>query len=415
MLVHGRHSAAEDWRRVWLHASLAFMSLLAWRSSAVAWIMLVMFACAEVRAQSEAQSEDAARAEWIEGSGFAAPTQSSATAPPMAADGTGAEPPMAEAVDARGAWPIAAALVLGPVAHGAGHFVAGQTGTGLKLLAAEGLGVLATVAGLAGLAATGASEKTTAPLAGLAALGVGLFGTSLLADVYGVVTPPGGFGQPVLRPALLAEAGLYGVIDPVFDYNALAHLNGRAFLGRHSLALEGYFGVDHSNQRLRGVYAYRFIECDAATYLEAELGAVHHRYAPEHFSMTFAEAAISGRLSLGRVAPTLQGAFVDGAFGLAFGGHRYFDLETESDSMLLMRVAFGVFIGDGGSWTLYYDHRHDGYAAGLKMFGLGSGVLGHIGTALQYFFSPDWGVAVRAETGSAHVLGASVLFRRKRW
>jgi len=83
--------------------------------------------------------------------------------------------------------------------------------------------------------------------------------------------------------------------------------------------------------------------------------------------------------------------------------------------MLLMRVAIGFFIGDGGSWTLYYDHRHDGYAAGLKMFGLGSGVLGHIGTAVQYFVSPDWGVAVRAETGSAHVLGASVLFRRKRW
>lgn len=317
--------------------------------------------------------------------------------------------------EASRAWPIAAAVVLGPAVHGAGHFVAGQAATGLRLLAAEGIGVLAAASGLAGLAATGASEKTTAPLAGLAAFGVGLFVASFMADVYGVVAPPGGFGHPVLRPALVAEAGIVGVIDPVFDYDALAHLAGRAFVDRHSLSLEGYAALDHNNQRARVLYAYRFIECDAATYLEAELGAVHHRYAPEQFSMTFAEAAISGRLSLAHLAPTLHGAFLDGAFGLAFGGHRYFDVETESDSMLLIRIGFGVFIGDGGSWRLYYDHRHDGYAAGLKMTGLGSGVLGHIGTSVQYFFSSHWGVGVHAETGSAHLLGASLLFRRMRW
>jgi len=413
--LRSRQRAAKDWRRSKPHASLAHMSLLAWRSAAVAWILLILLPHGAARAQFGANSDEAARAATTATMDGPAPSSESAaraaavSAPqPLAAN---ASPP----VDARGGLPVAAALVLGPAVHGAGHFVAGQTATGWKLVAAEGLGVLATVAGLGALAATGASEKTTAPLAGLAAFGVGLFGTSFLADLYGVVTPPGGIGQPVLRPALLAEAGIQAVIDPVFDYNALAHVNGRTFLGRHSLALEGHFGVDHSNQRLRGIYAYRFIECDAATYIEAELGGVHHRYALEQFAMTFAEAAVSGRLSLGHVAPTLQGAFVDGAFGLAFGGHRYFDRLTESDSMLLIRIAFGLFIGDGGSWTLYYDHRHDGYAAGLKMFGLGSGVLGHVGTALQYFFSPQWGVAVRAETGSAHVLGASVLFRRMRW
>ena len=130
--------------------------------------------------------------------------------------------------------------------------------------------------------------------------------------------------------------------------------------------------------------------------------------------MSFAEAAISGRLALERVAPTLQGAFVEGTFGTAFGAHRYFDVETESDNMLLLRVGFGFFIGDGGSWLLYYDHRHDGYAAGLKIPGIGSGVLGHAGMLLQYYVSQEWGFALRAESGSAHVLGASLLFRRKR-
>jgi hypothetical protein len=163
------------------------------------------------------------------------------------------------------------------------------------------------------------------------------------------------------------------------------------------------------------MYAYRFYERDAVTYLELDLGAVHHRFAPEHFSTSFAEAALSGRLGLEHIGRTLQGAFMEGALGLAFGAHRYFGAATESDSLLLLRIGFGFVIGDGGSWTVYYDHRHDDYAAGLKMSGLGSGVLGHFGTALQCYLAPQWGVAVRAETGSAHVVGLSLLFRRKRW
>ena len=324
-------------------------------------------------------------------------------------------PPTAAAPDAptREAWPIAASLVLGPLAHGAGHFVAGESSTALQLLAAEGIGVLAAGAGLGALALTGASEKTAAPLIGLTALGAGLLAASFLADVYGVVAPPGGFGQAVLRPAVQAEAGVFAVIDPVFAYDALAYVSGRAWLGRHSLLLEAHVAVDHDNQRLRGIYAYRLFERDAATYCDVELGAVHHRFAPEQFSMTFAEAAVSGRFGLEHFAPTLQGAFVEGTFGMALGAHRYFDVDTESDELLLLRVGFGFFIGDGGSWLLYYDHRHDGYAAGLKVPGIGSGVLGHAGMLLQYYVSQDWGVALRAETGSAHVLGVSLLFRRK--
>lgn len=377
--------------------SLARMSCrsCAWRS----WLALLIFSllpCAEARAQS-----------------LAAPIQVQQQLPLPAADP--APPDDTDGVAAHGGWPIAAALVLGPIAHGAGHFVAGERSAAWQLLAAEGIGILAGAAGLGALAVTGASEKTLAPLVGVTAFGVGLFAASFLADVYGVVAPSGGFGYPVLRPALVAEAGVFGVIDPLFDYNALAHVNGRAFLGAHSLMLEGYVALDHDNQRVRGIYAYRLLEQDAATYLEAELGAVHHRFAPEHFSQSFGEAAISGRLGLHHISSTMQGAFVEGAFGLAFGAHRYFNVETESDGMLLLRVGFGLFIGDGGSFLFYYDHRHDGYAAGLKIPGLASGVLGHIGAALQYYLSPQWGFSVRAETGSAHVLGLSLLYRRKRW
>lgn len=341
--------------------------------------------------------------------------QSSAVAAPSVASTTPEAPPEPPASAARRALSIASALVLGPVVHGMGHFTAGQPSAGLRLLAAEGIGLAAAAAGLGGLALTGASEKTVVVLAGVGAFGAGLFATSFLADVYGVVAPRGGFGSAELRPALVVDAGAVSVIDPLFDYDVLARVDTRAFFGRHSLLFEGDFGMDHDNQRLRGMYAYRFVEADVATYVEAELGAVHHRFAPEQFSMTFAEVAISGRLELGHISPTMAGAFVDGRFGLAFGGHRYFDVATESDGMLLMRMGFGFFIGDGGSWSLYYDHRHDGYTAGMKLPGLFSGTLGHVGTALQYYFSSQWGAGVHAETGSAHVIGLAVSYRRKQW
>lgn len=372
-----------------------------------AWLVLAQHLCGSAAAQPAAEPQAQ--------HGVAA--SRAATASRMATrTATEAQPESsAEPAPAVRVWPMAAALVAGPIAHGAGHLVAGQTRTGLRLLAGEGLGLLGIAAGLAGLALTGASEKTALPLSGITALGAGLFASSLLADIYGVATPSEALGRAVYRPALVAEAGLLRVIDTLFAYDALAYLRGRTFVGRHSLTLQATLAMDHDNQRLRGMYAYRLAQLDAATYLDAELGAVHHRFAPERFSMTFAEASLSGRLGLAHIGPTLRGAFVEGAFGVGFGAHRYFDIETESDSLLLIRLGFGFFIGDGGSWTLYYDHRHDGYAGGMKLPGLASGVLGHVGSCLQYYLTPDWGLALRAESGSAHLLGLSVLYRRKRW
>lgn len=386
------------------------------RSSGVVWLVVLSLVCASARAQPDQQQSAPT------GQAPAAPARASAT---TASDGSttrGDQPTQARApagspqpTAGSRALPIAAAVVAGPIVHGVGHWVAGEDRTGLRLFAAEGVGVLATAAGLAGLALTGASEKTALPLSALVATGMGLFTTSLLADLYGVVVPAGGFGEFVLRPALVTEAGLIRVIDPVFDYDVLGYLGGRAYFGRHGLALQATFGLDHANQRLRGIYVHRLIEQDASTYLELEIGAVHHRFAPERFSMSFAEGSIGGRIGLNHVGPSLRGAFVEGAFGVAFGAHRYFDLETESDSMMLVRLGFGFVIGDGGAWTIYYDHRHDGYAAGMKAPGLGSGVLGHVGTELRYYFLPEWGASLYAQSGSAHLLGLSLLFRRKRW
>ncbi|MDH5671614.1 MAG: hypothetical protein OEZ06_05655 [Myxococcales bacterium] len=311
--------------------------------------------------------------------------------------------------------PTITAVVPGLLVHGTGHFVAGETRTGYRLLAAEGAGLGLMVAGIAGLAVTGASPKTIGPFIAVSALGGGLFGSSALADIYGVLAPEGGFGRPLLQPALELEVGPRYVRDPIFDYDAFSHVAATSWLGDVRVQLSGWLGLGHDNQRLRALGAYRLLRSGQGSYIDLELGASHHRFAPERFSTSFAEASVTGRLELSVLGRTLAGSFFDYGLGYALGANRQFDTSTESDEMMLARFGFGFFIGDGGDVTLYYDHRHDGFAAGLKVPGLGSGPLGHFGLHVRHFFSEDMGASLFAESGSAYVVGLSLLLRRRTW
>jgi hypothetical protein len=82
---------------------------------------------------------------------------------------------------------------------------------------------------------------------------------------------------------------------------------------------------------------------------------------------------------------------------------------------LLASFGFGMYLDHRGSeLLLYYDHRHDDYAAGLKITGLGSGVAGHFGTASRVYFDDSWGVGLDAQIGSAAVVSLSALFRAEK-
>jgi hypothetical protein len=60
---------------------------------------------------------------------------------------------------------------------------------------------------------------------------------------------------------------------------------------------------------------------------------------------------------------------------------------------------------------VFYDHRHDGYAGGLLMPGLGSGVAGQLGVRGRWFFDERYGIAAEGMFGSAIVAGASLVVR----
>ena len=80
-----------------------------------------------------------------------------------------------------------------------------------------------------------------------------------------------------------------------------------------------------------------------------------------------------------------------------------------------MNFALGAYLGNpsrrGGEARVYYDHRHDDFAAGLKLESLGSGPLGHFGTDLRYYLTSHFGAHLDFQVGSAYVTSLSVLYR----
>ncbi|HEX6245763.1 MAG TPA: hypothetical protein VFZ61_32790, partial [Polyangiales bacterium] len=89
-------------------------------------------------------------------------------------------------------------------------------------------------------------------------------------------------------------------------------------------------------------------------------------------------------------------------------------VENNAFGMLLARFGFGVYVGSGprsGEAQLYYDHRHDDFAAGLGVKGIASGPLGHFGLSGRYYVTQAWGASALIELGSAVVAGLNLCYR----
>ena len=323
-----------------------------------------------------------------------------------------------------------AAVVPGVVVHGMGHYVAGETTTGNRLLLAEGVGLgLVFGAGYA-IVATGASRYVVGPAAATVIFGVGLFGTSFLADVYGSVSPDSAAAGRRARPPawMETELGYRHISDPIFSYEDFVVESVSMRSGRLRLTPSGWFSLGADNARYRIEGAYRFLGATPGAFdrpvmndhLDAVLGLVHHRFSTERFTRSSMELAVDTRYDLGHVGRTLRGAFVEASAGYSFGRIDYdiqgIEVPADFDDLLLARFGFGaVFRGKskpGSEARVYYDHRHDDFAGGLIMEGLGSGVAGHFGIDARWFFTPALGVSAHAEVGSAFVTGLSILFRR---
>jgi hypothetical protein len=319
---------------------------------------------------------------------------------------------------------LGVALVPGLLVHGAGNFVLNRKQTALRLLLLQGIGLGMLAVGGTVIATTGAARDFVGPAAALTMLGGGLFTLSAAADIYGVLAPPGGAGlDPGWVPRLEAELGYRAVYDPQFAHRhfLVNGLKGRA--GAFRLAPSVWSSPDTANQRLRVELAYRFFGPEPGTrrtdgnFIEAEVAYTDHRFGFEDFALRTVESSVAARWDLGTYDPFLAGSFLDFAVGV--GNQLYFygaELPgPQSFTLLLGRFGFGVYLGDqwplGGYVRAYYDHRHDGFAAGLLTPGLGSGVIGHFGLDGVYYLSRYWGLRAEAQIGAAAVAGLSGLFR----
>jgi hypothetical protein len=245
-----------------------------------------------------------------------------------------------------------------------------------------------------------------------------------LADIYGMLAPEGGTGSPPRTlPAIETRLGFAYVYDPNFAYGWFVAPGLDVRMRSFRLSALAHFALDDDNARMRAAVAYRFFgpgprgtsAAKDGSYLDAEFALTNHDYKSNGFSVTTGELNVQGRLDLVRVGPTLRGSFAELAFGFAYAAHRYAGIGTAVNDLLTPRFAFGMYLGHTGyprgEVAAYYDHRHDGFAGGMKMRGLGSGIAGNFGFSGRIYPSRVWGFAFDAGAGSAYVGQASLLFR----
>jgi hypothetical protein len=353
---------------------------------------------------------------------------SGSTEPGFSSPEPEARSPKPEALHARPRLlPATTAVVPGLLVHGAGHFALGEPRTARSLLLMEGIGLGLFLSGGLTIVFTGASRYFVAPAATATMLGFGLFSTSYLADIYGTAATDGNAALSRYRlPASWeTELGYRRIEDPEFDHHDFMVERVSRQIGALRLSPSGMFSLRGDTARYRVEAQYRLAgnvdnpSPRDISFVDVTFGLVHQRHHPEHFTRSSAELSVDGRYDLARLGPTLRGAFIELGAGYALGRVDYnlsgLTVPSDLEHLLLGRVGFGVTLrgqsAPGSEALVYYDHRHDDYVAGLKLSGIGSGVLGHFGFSTRWFFNDSVGISLDAQAGSAYLGGASLLFR----
>jgi hypothetical protein len=322
---------------------------------------------------------------------------------------------------------VGAAIVPGFALHGAGHYALDEKRTARRLFVVEAVSVGLLAIGGATIFFTGNSRYLAAPAIVAAMTGGGLFASAYFADIYGAASRDGAAVSSRLRAptAWETELGYRRVYDPQYEYRDFLVERVSSQLGAFRFSPSAWFSTRGDTARYRLEGEYRLVGAtgtetpDDASFLDVTLAFVHQRHRPERFAKGNAELSLDGRYDLGRLGPTLRGAFIEAGLGYAVGRVDYdavgVAVPSDYEHLLLARWAFGLVLrgmsAPGSEVLVYYDHRHDDYAAGLLSRGIGSGVFGHFGLEARWFFNDHVGVSADFQVGSSYLGGASVLFR----
>ncbi|RJS20069.1 hypothetical protein DRW03_20080 [Corallococcus sp. H22C18031201] len=318
--------------------------------------------------------------------------------------------------------PAVAAVVPGLVLHGLGPWLAGDAKTGRQLFALEGAGLGLIAVGGVPIVLTGASRRTIGPLYAVTLAGAGLFSISALSNLYAVMAPvvePG--VVPASLPPLELEMGYQYVHDPAFQYDHFVALGAVARVSAFRLEAAARMAPGEGNTRVRAGGAYRLMGAPEQTLgqgdgtsLDAELFALYHRFPTEGFTVGGGEAGLRGRYAMARLSPRLEGAFAEASLGMSFQGYSYPGPPSDDNlhEQLLFTFGYGVWLGRGGPLRgeamIFYDHRKDDLAGGMRT--LGGGVVGSVGLRGRVLLSNSWGIAAEAQAGGALVGRLSLLY-----
>ena len=318
--------------------------------------------------------------------------------------------------------PVATSVLPGLLFHGLGPWLAGDGHTAKRLFALEGTGLGLIALGGVPIVFTGASRRTIAPLYAVTLAGFSVFGVSALANLYAVTSPAFDPGVPASSlPPLELEMGYQYVNDPSFDYGHFVSLGAMARLDAVKLEAVARLAPDEGNTQVRLGGSYRLLgEPERArrgsdgTALDAELFGLFHRFPTEGFTVAGAEVGLRGRYAMARVSPALAGSFAEASIGTSLQGYSYPGAVSEGNlhEQLLFTFGYGVWLGRGGpvrgDAMLYYDHRKDGFAGGMRT--RGGGVVGSFGLRGRALLTKDWGVAAELQAGGAMVGRLSLIY-----
>jgi hypothetical protein len=318
-----------------------------------------------------------------------------------------------------GVLPALGALVPGLAVHGTGHFIAGDTKTGRRLVLAQGIGLATAAAGVVPLALTGASDNVSTFSLPLVVAGTGMFVLGWAADVYGSAGGPRLAGAPAPLPGSEVGLGYLYVRDPRFAYTSFVDLDALVRTGAWRLEGAAALALDDDNQRLRLRAGYRVLGprptrgAATGTALELVTAVTVHRHGTDGFTTVTPELAAHGRLDLAQLSPGLAGAFVEGDLGLGLDRATYRHAPADTVGILVGRFGFGMYLGhpaaSHGELQLFYDHRRDGLVGGLATRRF-NGILGSFGLQGALTLRRGMGVALQAQAGSAFLLGIGLRY-----
>jgi len=309
----------------------------------------------------------------------------------------------------------AAAVVPGLVLHGFGHYVAGDKDTAWSLFAWQGVGLGMMIASGAAIGLTGASRYGNEITIPALVTGSGIFLNTAFADIYG--TASGGRTSRYAIPPSLSVAAGYGYIDdPQFDYTHFSVVGASYRRDAIGVSPSLWTALDANNQRARLPVTYRLLDNNAGDFLQTQVAATYHRYGDDGFACAIGEWSIGGRLNSSQLGASLAGSFTSASIGYALHRTSYDIAGVPADTigLLLARFGYGLYLPNNGEVEGYYEHRRDGFSAGLSPSSRnGSGFLGHFGVSMRQPLSDSFAVLLRSEIGSAWVSSVGIEFRQR--